>query len=297
MADKHFLTRLAPTPSGFLHIGNALSFAVTASIAAKSNAEVFLRIDDLDQERTRPEYIQDVFDTLDQLGIKHTQGPRSVQELENEWSQSLRTQAYSEVIECLKGQGHLYSCGCSRKDLDTVAPNSPDHACRNRITQAADKPLRIKLPKTCIAEFNDELMGHVSVDLNKEMPDFIVKRRDGLPSYQVASLVDDVEFGVNIIVRGEDLLASTAAQIYLAKLLGFDRFIGSRFYHHRLLTSESGEKLSKSEGSDSLKSMRETGSDTKLVYQQLSALLKIGPKANDLESFTRYIDLQKLTQP
>lgn len=292
MPEKHHLTRIAPTPSGFLHIGNALSFAVTASIAAKSNADVLLRIDDLDQERARPEYIQDVFDTLDQLGIKHTQGPRSAQELANEWSQNLRTQAYSKAIERLKSQVQLYSCCCSRKDLHTLAPNSPDHACRNRITQAADRPLRIKLPKTCIVEFNDELMGQVSVDLNKAMPDFIVKRRDGLASYQVASLVDDFEFGVNIIVRGEDLLASTAAQIYLAKLLGFDRFIGSIFYHHRLITSENGEKLSKSAGSDSLKSIRETGSDTNLVYQRLSALLEIEPKVNDLESFINHIDLR-----
>lgn len=295
MAEKPNLTRLAPTPSGFLHLGNAMSFAITAAVAAKSNAVVLLRIDDLDHERIRPEYIQDVFDTLNQLGIEYSQGPKTAAELSGQWSQTLRTQHHIDAIDRLQSGGHLYSCSCSRKDLSGAGPNSADHGCRNETAISDDQPLRLRLPENCVVNFLDELSGNVSVDLNALMPDPIIKRRDGIPSYQIASLVDDVEFGVNLVVRGEDLLASTATQIYLGQLLGFDEFIGSKFYHHRLIASETGEKLSKSAGSDSLKSMRETGSDTKHVYQQLSALLEIKPKANDLESFTRFIDLQKLT--
>ena len=140
-------------------------------------------------------------------------------------------------------------------------------------------------------------MGEVSIDLNEVMPDFILRRRDGIPAYQIASLVDDVNFGVNMIVRGEDLLASTAAQLHLAELLGLSEFRQSDFYHHKLITSKDGTKLSKSSGASSLKALKESGSDTKALFQELSALIGMEPKSHDLQSFGAYLKLDLLKQP
>jgi glutamyl/glutaminyl-tRNA synthetase len=116
---KFSKTRIAPTPSGFLHIGNALSFALTASFAKKTGAKILLRIDDLDRARVNQQYIQDIFDTLNFLEIPWDEGPRDMQEYETTWSQVQRMDIYQSALHQLKESGAVYACSCSRTHVHT----------------------------------------------------------------------------------------------------------------------------------------------------------------------------------
>jgi len=255
-------SRIAPTPSGFLHEGNACSFLLTAQIVEQARGMLRLRIDDLDAPRARPEYVEDIFETLHWLGIDWDEGPRNAEAHYARYSQQLRIPRYHQYINTLIAEGHVFACACSRKDIlahsrDGLYPGT----CRNRHIPPGTPgtALRILTPDPCPVHFRDERQGDVAVDLSQAMRDFIIRRRDGIPAYHIASLADDLDFGINYIVRGADLLHSTAAQLYLASLLGEARFAAVRFLHHPLLTDSAGNKLSKSAGSASVRSLREKG--------------------------------------
>lgn len=256
-------TRIAPTPSGFLHIGNAYNFLLTEALARTTGATLRLRIDDLDAPRVRVEYINDVFESLAWLGIEPDEGPQNALEQEQVFGQHLRMQRYNEVLEQLAATGLVFACECTRKDLQ-LYNNGGRYAgtCLNKDIplDKADVAWRINTPPaTAISIFNDHIAGPLRLDLWDTQRHFIVRRRDGLPAYQVASLCDDVTYGITTIVRGADLLTSTGAQLYLAKLMGFETFLSVNFYHHPLLQDEQGVKLSKSAGSTSLKALRKAG--------------------------------------
>jgi glutamyl/glutaminyl-tRNA synthetase len=257
-----FRSRIAPTPSGFLHTGNACSFLLTEQIVRRANGQLRLRIDDLDAPRARREYVEDIFETLHWLGIAWDEGPRDAEEHYSRYSQQLRGQRYHQYIDALIAGGQVFACSCSRKEIqDRSADGQYPGTCRNRGIPL-DTPgaaLRVRTPDPCIIRVPDEREGLVEVNLAQTMRDFVIRRRDGIPAYHIASLADDVDFDINYIVRGADLLHSTAAQLYLASLLGETKFTGTRFLHHPLLTDEGGNKLSKSAGSVSLKSWRERG--------------------------------------
>ena len=119
---KFAQTRIAPTPSGFLHLGNAYSFLLTKALAEKHGAKILLRIDDLDRERYRQEYVQDIFDTLDFLEIQIHQGPSSVAEFESQWTQQERMPLYQEALNQLQQSRLLFSCTCSRSQILQIDP-------------------------------------------------------------------------------------------------------------------------------------------------------------------------------
>lgn len=244
------LTRIAPTPSGYLHSGNALNFLITRKLAEKNGAAILLRIDDIDDERLRPEYVNDAFRVLKILGIDWQFGPIDPVDFRYNWSQQQRMHLYDALLNELVAAGAVYACGCSRKDLMGHSLGDEKHLCRqgHQPLDASDVAWRLKIPKGTIISFNDELMGHVTADLSELIPDPVVRRRDGRPAYQVASLADDVHFGIGMIVRGEDLLASTAVQLYMARILGLGTFAKVRFFHHQLIRADDGQKLSKSAG-------------------------------------------------
>lgn len=246
------LTRIAPTPSGFLHIGNAFSFLLSEHFAKKKNGEIFLRIDDLDAERKRPEYVQDIFDSLHWLGIEWQQGPLNATDFETSWSQKNRMQLYENAIRELIASGTVFACSCSRKELQEKGNCN----CRERqiSPDTKDTAIRIFVPENTVIGVNGE-----QIDLFRSTGHFVVRRRDGIPAYQLSSLIDDLHFGIDFIVRGNDLLHSTAAQIFLAQILRKSEFEKNRFVHHPLLKDDSNEKLSKSAGALSLKTMRESG--------------------------------------
>jgi len=228
--------RLAPTPSGFLHIGNAVNFTLNWLAARLSpGAKLLLRIDDLDAQRKRPAYVRDIFDTLRWLGLDWDEGPRSEEELEGRWSQLRRLPLYEEVLARLRQEGYLFACAKSRRQLAPFQGLYPE-AFRHQPCALDDAGvawrLRTPLPQ----------------NVHYMPPDFVVRRRDGLPAYQVVSVADDVYLGVTHVIRGEDLRPSTHAQQYLAHCAGLDAFSRIRFLHHPLLFDEKGHKLSKSAG-------------------------------------------------
>ena len=257
---KLVFSRIAPTPSGYLHFGNVFNFVLTWLIVRKSGGKLQLRIDDLDKDRIRKEYIQDIFDTLAWLELDYDEGPKTISDFYQNYSQQIRTTEYQKVIDQLAKNKRLFACSCSRKKIRNLSPNGlyPGN-CRN-LNIPLDKQgcaIRICVADADIISWKDEFQGEIRVHLAKEMGDFVVRRKDRLPAYQIASLTDDVETGINYIVRGNDLLESTAAQLLLAELLGFDAFQQVKFFHHPLIQDVEGMKLSKSAGASSIRSWRE----------------------------------------
>ena len=242
--------RLAPTPSGFLHEGNLVAFLVQEGLAKRHGALLGLRIDDLDRERFRPEYLRDVFRCLDALGIVPAFGPRTEEEFYTSYRQELRLPRYREVLEQLKGLGLLYVCRCSRKAVsEWVGVGCPGSCAEEHLPfDGPDTLWRLRAPEEAV-EWEDGFLGAVRVNLRERMGDVVLRRRDGLPAYQITSLTDDHDLQIDLLVRGEDLLVSTAVQVWLSeKLWGPAKVLR---YHHPLLLSPSGEKLSKSAGAGS----------------------------------------------
>ncbi len=277
--DKLFnKTRFAPTPSGFLHIGNAYSFLLTAAVAREAGASILLRIDDLDRERVRKEFVQDIFDTLAFLELEWQEGPANYQDYLERWSQLNRRELYQKYLSLLASQQLVYACDCSRQQLAREKVTARDNCqCRNK-NLSLDAPAvnwRLKTAKQEVWELNDWHKGAISVSLPESMVDFVVRKKDGFPSYQLASLVDDDCFGVDLIVRGQDLWDSTLAQMYLCRLIGLESFSRVCFLHHPLISNSQGEKLSKSAGVTSIQSLRKKGIGRNELLKILS-----GPVSN-----------------
>jgi glutamyl/glutaminyl-tRNA synthetase len=287
-------TRIAPTPSGYLHLGNILSFAITAALAKKTNAKLVLRIDDFDMERTNKMYIQDIFDTLNFLEIPWDEGPRNIDAYEKEYSQRHRMAIYIAALEQLKVQGNLFACTCSRAQvLSMGADNGYPGTCRNkgiplneknvswRIDTSEPKELRIKT-----------LAGATTMSLPASMRDFIVKRKDGIPAYQLISVMDDAHYGIDLVVRGEDLWASTLAQQYLSQALGLHTFSDTTFYHHPLIMDALGNKLSKSEGATSVHYLRMEGKTRADIYALIAHTQGIKDTVNGWEELVAHLNIR-----
>lgn len=275
MMPTHSLTRIAPTPSGYLHPGNVLSFAVTARLAQFTGAQILLRIDDMDRERVLPEYVQDIFDTLSLLNITWQQGPDNYQDFVHQYSQHCRMALYHNALQLLWQSGRIYACTCSRATISrmggvyngtcrhkTLPPDTPD-ACWRLNTDDVD------------AVTMNTLKGAISCPFPADMQHFVVRRRDGLPAYQLSSLVDDIHFGVDLVVRGQDLFSSTVAQLYLASLMEANSFGKITFYHHPLVAGGDGQKLSKSAGALSVRQLSNDYTNAAGVYEAISALTTI----------------------
>ena len=278
-------SRIAPTPSGYLHIGNIYSFVITWLLVRKEQGSLSLRIDDLDQQRARKAYIDDIFETLSFMGIDYDTGPAGPNEFFERYSQQLRINFYNQLIDQLIETGLVYACTCSRKTIHLRSQGRIyNGACLNKKLplDTLGACLRIHVPSATVINFQDELIGNQQINLSRAMGDFVIKRKEGTPAYQVASLADDEFYGINYIVRGQDLVYSTAAQLYLAGLAGNRNFLESRFYHHQVINGESGAKLSKSSGSQSIKTLRSWGLQPADILQIISKSLPVTPfQTND----------------
>ena len=263
------MTRLAPTPSGYLHLGNAANFAANALLAARYGTGLLLRIDDLDRARFRPEYLADVFEVLDWLGIHPTEGPRDPADFEAHWSQEYRLPLYRAALDHLRrtwltsgppspdDATQLFACPCSRKDLTDGV-------------HAYDCPTAgISLDQEGVA-WRINTRG---LPLHDLMPDFAVRKKDGRPSYQLACTVDDMHYGITHCARGEDLRASTAAQSLVSDLLGYPA-LGQRicFVHHSLI-EEGGHKLSKSSGQNSRSGQLQATTSPEAIFKLAETFL------------------------
>ncbi|HEX2627579.1 MAG TPA: glutamate--tRNA ligase family protein [Chitinophagaceae bacterium] len=273
-------TRLAPTPSGYLHVGNILSFSVTAAIARKTGARISLRIDDLDRERMQPAFVQDIFDTLQFLDIPWDEGPRNANEFEKEYSQVYRMAIYQKALEKLRNNNELFACNCSRSQLAEEA--SYPGVCRDKNISLDTEQVNWRLKTTARDLQIKPVKGELFLSpFPKSMNDFIVRKKDGYPSYQLASVVDDLHYGVDLVVRGQDLWDSTLTQQYLAQQLKEPSFNNIAFYHHSLLLSMNGGKLSKSAGDTSVQYLRKQGKTSRDIFNMIGKMLGIAVPVND----------------
>lgn len=288
-------SRLAPTPSGWLHAGNGASFVLTWLLTRTAGGDVLLRIDDLDRQRRRPEYLEDIFRTIDWLQIDYDLGPAGPDEFLRQWSQTLRNEAYQAGLQQLWDSGRLYACDCSRRQVRERHPDGIYRGfCRSRrLSPTADRVAwRFRLPMDATVRLTEITGESISVDLAETMGDFVVRRKNGSAAYQLASIIDDEQFAVNFVVRGADLIDSTAAQMLLAQFLPNSTFTRVAHYHHPLLLDAAAEKLSKSAGAQSLQSWRETNRGPEAVYEivktWLGAPAEVPPRLDELLSWLRH---------
>lgn len=270
------VSRIAPTPSGLLHKGNACNFVLTWALVRKRNGRLRLRIDDLDAPRVRQEYLDDIFFTLDWLGIDWDEGPTSVEDHLNHHSQQAKIPVYQETIDQIWELGKAFACQCSRKQIKAISLDGQYPETCREIGLDKDTPntaLRICTPQPAQISWKDEMTGEYAISLYHQMRDFVIRRKDQLPAYQIASLVDDLDAGVNMIIRGQDLANSTAAQLFLASILNADTFLKIQWCHHPLLLDSSGQKLSKSKGASAIKILREQGKSPDDIFEQVGKWL------------------------
>ena len=281
LAKPFHKTRIAPTPSGFLHLGNAFSFILTTALARKNGTSILLRIDDMDQVRAQDEYIQDIFDLLEFLELPWDEGPRNPREFKEKFSQVHRLPIYQEMLQQLVTQGKIFACNCTRSQLQQSAPdgnypgtciaaawplNSFDMNWRLHTNSNASFPLHCLETNT------------ITASLPPNMNHFVVRKKDGMPAYQLASVADDIHFGIDLIVRGLDLRPSSIAQRYLSNQLAPNIFQEAIFFHHNLITDEKGEKLSKSAGAASIQYLRKNGKKKEDIYRLLAKLTGLPEK-------------------
>ena len=232
---KPLRTRIAPTPSGYLHVGNAVNFMITWLKARQSGAEILLRIDDADTDRVRPEYVQDIFDVVHWLGISWDIGPQTPSGLYSEWSQTHRTHRYQQVLGMLRDSGALFACSCTRSQIrqhDAAMRYTGECVGKGLSFEAPNVVWRLRTPHT----------------MNLRYP--VVRQRNGSPAYNLITVVDDVDYNITNIVRGADLEDATAVQRYLAERLPcLSPFTDITIEHHSLILDTEGAKLSKTAGS------------------------------------------------
>lgn len=263
------VTRIAPTPSGYLHLGNAVNFTIIAMLAEQWGAETVLRIDDMDASRSRPEYVDDIFATLEWLEIPWSRGPRDRADFEQGYTMARRTEYYRAELDRLRDAGvQLFACRCSRADLAASGGLRCAGECRTAgldlVTERTS--LRLRLPEDETVE-----MSGRSIALAQAHGDVVLWRRDGLPSYHLVTVVEDRDLGVTDIVRGEDLLESSALHAWLARFLDAENVAQANYVHHALITDEAGEKLSKSQAAPDMR--ERTTSQWELVRSRATLLL------------------------
>lgn len=268
------LTRLAPSPTGALHLGNARTFLINWLLARQNGWKILLRIEDLDGPRIKPDAAQQAIDDLNWLGIDWDQGPVY---------QSTRTDDYTAAVQKLLATGHAYPCICSRKEVETAAsaPHAEDGSarypgtCRGRFAtvEAARKftgkapAIRFQVPDEKM-EWTDQFAGPQSHDL-AALGDFVIAKADGTPAYQLATTVDDAAAGVTHIVRGDDLLDSTPRQILLHRALQLPTPL-PHYFHLPLVVGPDGRRLAKRHGDTRLATYRNAGLPVQRILSMLA---------------------------
>jgi glutamyl/glutaminyl-tRNA synthetase len=247
-----FRSRLAPTPSGYLHLGNAFNFILTALLVKLSKGELFLRIDDHDYSRCRAEYIDDIFLSLNWLQISYQTkthfSPQNAQDFRQNCSQQLRFEKYKNIIQkILVPKNLVYSCLCSRKSVTKY----PHHFC------------------DCLKNEIPLFTPGANLKINLSHSPIILWRKDEIPAYHLVSLIDDFQQGINLVVRGEDLRESSEIQGQLDQALNLNYWSSVKVLHHPLVQKDQ-QKLSKSAGAQALKSIKKAHSNSAIIYQSFS---------------------------
>lgn len=284
--------RLAPSPTGYLHVGHARTFWTAWQRVRDAGGALVMRMEDLDPDRSRSIYAEAALEDLRWLGIRWHEGPDRGGPYAP-YVQSKRRPVYLEAWRTLLNGGFLFPCKCSRKDLAAAAGAPHESArsssgrpglklealddepvypgtCRNESWLAPQLPgptgvdperpeginWRFRVPDGEVVEFEDQNLGIVRFVAGVDFGDFVAWRRDGVPSYQLACVADDAAMGITEVVRGVDLLKSTARQILLYRALGLDP---PRWFHCRLVVDHHGRRLAKRTDALSLRALRQRG--------------------------------------
>ena len=286
--------RYAPSPTGPLHFGNLRTALIAWLQARLANGRFILRIEDIDLPRTRPGSAEEIVHDLKWLGLDWDEGP-DVSGQHAPYTQSERFELYQTAIEYLIKQNKLFTCTCSRKDITQAAsaPHEPNRrliypgTCRpaeSSIISTSSKQqtsLRFICPEKHI-EFNDVILGKKNYTLHQEVGDFVIKRADGLYSYHLAVVLDDALMGVSDIVRGSDLIDSTAQQILLYQAFGFP--IPKHWHIPLVMDETTGKRLAKRDGALSISHYREQGIDAPTLIGMLAASLNLVEKDSRLSA-------------
>lgn len=274
------VSRIAPTPSGYLHIGNAVNFLLTWLAVRLRSGTLLLRIDDLDRDRCKEAYVDDVFESLAWLGIEPDDGPSGVADFYANFSQTARFDLYRSALAQMRENGaELFACDCSRKQLagEATYPGT----CRVRGLDALPMKTSVRI---AVPDHTDIAFGDITVALDKTMGDFILWRRDDVPAYQLVSVVEDERLGINLVIRGNDLLTSSAAQRFIAPFLKATTFASAAFVHHDLILRHDGGKFSKSDNDLSLRFIRRDMGEQharEAVFAETKRLLGLEPRSID----------------
>jgi glutamyl-tRNA synthetase len=264
--------RIAPSPTGYLHLGHARTFWTAYERSLASHGTLVFRNEDLDQQRCRAEFVEAMFADLRWLGIEWQEGP-DVGGTYAPYEQHARGPHYLAAWNKLARAGYIYPCRCSRKDL-AGALQAPHESggendeplypgtCRPHGLQpaACENPgalnWRFRVPDGLVISFEDLRQGRQQFLAGKDFGDFLVWRKDSAPSYQLAVVVDDAAMAITEVVRGCDLLKSTARQILVARALELPV---PQYYHCDLLTDANGVRLAKRHDALSLRTLRAQG--------------------------------------
>jgi glutamyl-Q tRNA(Asp) synthetase len=256
------VTRFAPSPTGYLHLGHVVNAVYTWGVACALGGRVLLRIEDHDRIRSRAEYEAALLEDLDWLGFVPDDGRRPVMR------QSNAPEIYRDALNELKRTQHVYACDCTRSDI-----GSERYAgrCRTRgLSEVPGRGVRIRFEDEVVAA-HDLVSGPIEQTPYKQCGDLLLRDRDGNWTYQFCVAVDDLRQGVTLVIRGSDLAASTGRQVLLAKQLG--RTTPPCFLHHPLIIGARGEKLSKSAGDTGVRELRATGLRPEEVIGRAAALV------------------------
>ena len=283
--------RIAPSPTGLLHVGHARTFWQAFERARAAGGALIFRNEDLDPQRSRPDYAAAMFEDLRWLGIEWDEGP-DVGGPFAPYEQSRRRERYLAVWQRLLRCGFLYPCTCSRKELNRIAQAPHEHqnaspgapilwesdegpmypgTCRPPAESAAalqsiENPAgvnwRFRVPDGEAVEFDDLHFGRQRFVAGEDFGDFPVWRRDDVPAYQLAVVADDLDMRITEVVRGADLLLSTARQILLYRALGAEP---PQWFHCDLVLDERGERLAKRSDAVSIRALRERGAQAETV--------------------------------
>ena len=295
MANETVRTRFAPSPTGYMHIGNLRTALFTYLIAKKSDGKFILRIEDTDQERYVEGAVDVIYNTLKACGLNWDEGP-DVGGPVGPYIQSERMGMFKEYAEKLVESGHAYYCFCDKERLEEVrkiqvaSRISPmyDRHCRNLSKEEIDEKLkagipyviRQKVPTEGTTTFHDEIYGDITVE-NSTLDDQILIKTDGMPTYNFANVVDDHLMGITHVVRGNEYLASSPKYNLLYEAFGWTP---PKYIHVEHIMKNATEKLSKRNGDASFNDLIEKGFMTEAVVNYI-ALLGWAPKGEN-EIFT-----------